>query len=390
MTRKPKVQRKRVKALTDPQPEFVSLVTAGANMTPFRALKADGIEEAAPTTAADTTIEQTESVDAAKADTHDIKSIVFVKTAFADVAAVKAWLSDGGYDDTGEIKETDDSFIVGDEDEQATKIEYTGVTVYVVPKAVPEKQVAITPESQPTAVTAVTPVAKADTPVVATERVAKSMYAIPALIELVSALKWIVEELSYEASGDEGEEYAPVVSALKESASSMLTGLSTLFNLEVGELETEFRAAAPVAEPVVEPVAKEAADDATVAVVEPTTEATTAAEPAVVADDAETQKTVIEPEAAVTNAPDLVALVTSLATQVQQLTDSIGNLHNQTAAKDDALADRVSAIESERQSRKGADEDDFRAGSAGVKKQDPSGIAELSLRSALGIRRRGS
>lgn len=92
--------RQTLKALTDPQPEFVSLVFGGANKTPFRAMRADG-----------TVVEEAE-VQEQSLKTHAIAKVEFSGEKFADEKAVKEWLVSGGYDPKTPIIRTDDGFLV--------------------------------------------------------------------------------------------------------------------------------------------------------------------------------------------------------------------------------------------------------------------------------------
>lgn len=92
---------KKAIALTNPNPSFVSLVRAGANMTPFLAVKsAEGNAQEAP-------------MKVKKSDTHDIAGITFKSASFADEAAVQAWLTAGGYEDTTITKKGDDFYVAG-------------------------------------------------------------------------------------------------------------------------------------------------------------------------------------------------------------------------------------------------------------------------------------
>lgn len=91
---------KKAIALTNPNPSFVSLVRAGANMTPFLAVKsAEGNAQEAP-------------MKVKKSDTHDIAGLTFRSASFADEAAVQAWLTAGGYEDTAITKKDDGDFFV--------------------------------------------------------------------------------------------------------------------------------------------------------------------------------------------------------------------------------------------------------------------------------------
>jgi hypothetical protein len=409
MNRNAKVQRKRVKALTDPQPQFVSLVTAGANMTPFSVVRSDG--EEGPAGAADV-------VATAKGDTHEIAQLVFAKGVYDTVEAVKAWLVDGGYEDSTEITETDDAFIVGEKTENSTAVEYEGVTIFLselpedaevapvetqpsVVEAKEDGEAAVEEEPEVEADEAGEPVEDAEkteaaeetpAPVVADEVVAKSMYAIPELIGLVAALKWIVSDLAYENKGEDGSvgNYTAVIDSLKASANSMLGGLSTLFNVEMADMASKFKADEPAPETneaTAEPVSAgeeeaEKAEEATVDgdAVQPVanSESDDVGEPeAVEAEKAETP--------AEAPADDLRDIVLTLAKSVGELTNALAGLHMQVQAKSEDLAERVEAIESEAQSRKGADVDEVVTSKSTPRAK--SGLSDLSFNAALGIRR---
>lgn len=127
--------RKTLKALTDPQPEFVSLVFGGANKSPFRAIRADGTVTEGDDMNTEVTI---------KADTHEIAKVEFLADKFADEPAVKAWLAEGGYDDELTVTKTEDGYVVSDPsidaDTELTMIDMTdtaGVKVYAVKSEAP-------------------------------------------------------------------------------------------------------------------------------------------------------------------------------------------------------------------------------------------------------------
>lgn len=434
MNRNAKVQRKRVKALTDPQPQFVSLVTAGANMTPFTVVRSDGAE--GPATAADV-------VATAKGDTHQIAHLVFDKNTYGTVDAVKSWLADGGYEDGTEITETENTFEVGEKSENTTSVEYEGVTIYLT--ELPDDAEVDAVETHPTVIEAKAegdeageadaaaeeaPAAEdaaeaedaektdaaeaaegaeaaeaeqaeageaadegAGGAVVADEVVAKSMYAVPELIGLVASLRWIVSDLSYENKGDDGAEgnYTAVIDSLKTSANSMLTGLSTLFAIEMGEMADKFKADEPAPEtddaseePAdAAPADAEKADDAAGDdgdAVQPV--ANSEADEAGEADAETAEKADVPAEAP---ADDLRDVVMSLAKSVGELTNAVAELHVQMQAKSEDLAERVEAIESEAQSRKGADVDEVVSSNSTPRKK--SGVSDLAFNAALGIRR---
>jgi hypothetical protein len=99
LNRKGRKCRQSLKALTDPQPEFVSLVFGGANKTPFRAIRADGAAVG-------------EEEVTVKENSHSIARVEFSGAKFADEAAVKSWLISGGYDPAMPITKTDAGFMV--------------------------------------------------------------------------------------------------------------------------------------------------------------------------------------------------------------------------------------------------------------------------------------
>lgn len=96
--------------MTDPQPEFVSLVRAGANMTPFLAVKADKGTPATKGEGAAPVAESTETV-VVKQEGFEVSEFQFDPAHFAKKSEVEAWLKDGGYVDF-KIEEVDGSFVV--------------------------------------------------------------------------------------------------------------------------------------------------------------------------------------------------------------------------------------------------------------------------------------
>lgn len=108
MNRQPRARIMKAKALTAPEPEFVSQVRAGANQEPLRAVKMDtGISDVL---ALFETKELTmkEAVKKAQQAGHDIAQLVFKGGDFSDRASVDAWLKEGGYSDGYEVTEKKD------------------------------------------------------------------------------------------------------------------------------------------------------------------------------------------------------------------------------------------------------------------------------------------
>ena len=105
MRREPVTISTTAKALTEPQPEYVSMVVSGANQTGFRVVKQD----VRPVSKEDVAV--TDAISAARADGHEIARIVFKGDEFATKSAVTKWLNDGGYKDF-EVTEKGDNFEV--------------------------------------------------------------------------------------------------------------------------------------------------------------------------------------------------------------------------------------------------------------------------------------
>lgn len=422
MLRMPQSRRRRVKALTDPQPEFVSLVKAGANMTPFRALRADVVEDSTP---AETEVVAEKSEDAPeaevsfKADTHEIARVVFQKSAFADVEAVKSWLDDGGYETTDlEIAEKGETFEVGDLAEGATReIALEGMTVYVVEKTEEgdpaEKASAVVEEvsvksDEPAAEVVADPieavvlggepevsakseeagetVAKQDPmtmdlpvliakgedglPVVVSQ---KSTYDLHDVAHIFEALSWVNYSVGYYT--EDGHYPDGVEAAIKAAMSALGTAL-------VGIAQATVEAAQKSEEIPTETVEVEKAEEAPVETVEAEKAEEVVATDAVVEATSEVEATKTESEPTV---KDLLSLVAKMADEVSNLTKTVDNLQKQTATKsEEDLAERVDATE--RQIRKGADIEEVSTTSSVSKGSNE--FQSLALRGALGIRRR--
>lgn len=99
MERTPTTRKRVVKALSDPKPQFVSLVSGGANQVPFRAVKAEEVQPAA------------KGINDMATPEHDIVKLVFDGAQFATQQSVKTWLTAGGYGECV-IKEDGANFVV--------------------------------------------------------------------------------------------------------------------------------------------------------------------------------------------------------------------------------------------------------------------------------------
>lgn len=106
-------------ALTNPDPSFVSMVKAGANQKPWRAVKMDAAVIADNEEADDMKTKKGKAAGAVVAAVapkgYGVMQFEFAKSeGFADVDAVKAWMTEGGYEDY-EIAETSKSFEISDD-----------------------------------------------------------------------------------------------------------------------------------------------------------------------------------------------------------------------------------------------------------------------------------
>lgn len=129
-------------ALTNPNPSYVSLVKAGANQKPWRAVKMDAAVPVETPEDVSMKIKPTQKaanavVAAVAPKGFGVMQFEFASAEFADEPAVKAWMDAGGYDDytivatkTGfEVVDDDGRFIAG----SVSKIDgfAKGVTAFV-------------------------------------------------------------------------------------------------------------------------------------------------------------------------------------------------------------------------------------------------------------------
>lgn len=104
------------RALTNPQPSFVSIVKAGANQRPFRAVKvdpsvlADAVAEAVNQKPEEADVSKKKGIEVMAG--FEIAQIVFKGEKFAKKADVEAWLTDGGYSEFTLTEKDDGSFEV--------------------------------------------------------------------------------------------------------------------------------------------------------------------------------------------------------------------------------------------------------------------------------------
>lgn len=412
-------QRRRSKALTDPQPEFVSLVRTGANMTPFRVVRAEDVEGETEAEAAVVEEIEADPATSVKAADHEVLMIVFDKEVYGDEATVKAWLDDGGYEDYT-ITAKDDTFQVGEiEEGRATRtIAIKGITVHVAHKLDVEE--VDRAEGAAGVITGVKPVAKKSEQVVVPEERRKALYQISELASVVSFVGWLVNDMEFDVVYGEEDEEPGKLAALthvKAAGQSLLDALSTLVGVEVTEMANAFKTAeeerleaARKAEAPAADVTEETTTVADEAAVEKTEEVEAEAETAEVekteeaevtaTEETEVEKTEVVEETTETvetdaakeelSEDDTKTVVKSLFDAVKELTATVEALKTATvtAKSDEELADRVTAIENnERQTRKGADVDEVTT-EISAEDRTRAAMAEQRTRSILGIRRR--
>jgi hypothetical protein len=427
LTRNGRPIRKTLKALTDPVPEFVSLVFGGANKTPFRAMRADG-------TAISETVVSEET--AIKSETHGIAKVEFNSAQFADEAAVTAWLVAGGYDPDLKVSKTESGFIVdATADLPADAIvslvdlsDTTGVKIHAVALKTDDSTLELTQRAETDADVhpGATPemrqrycgcvetcnscYGEGDT---LAEVVANNWEGVPpGLLDLTMSLYDAVRNCLKDGN------YQGAVAAVGEYL-TMLDALTKLFpaaeektfkafidaiapEIEMSKEQTEATEVAKTEDAV-----EAGAVDATVETAEKTDETTEESGGVVegeatemTAEKAETGETGEQAVGAVETAEkteensdtaadaDVSDPLTRLTAVVSELAATITTMKEDLHGKVETVVQRVAAIEDVRQTRKGADVDETNTASTTASVSDD--IASLRTRSVLGMRRSDS
>jgi hypothetical protein len=301
--RKPISSTVKATRLSDPQPEFVSMVYAAASQTPFRRIKSH--EE-------DSTMSK---ITALKQEGYEVSQVRFPAAAYTE-ASVKTWMDANGYDEftlksEGEGDDailtvsSEDAFVIG----SAQRIDAADGMMFIVGKLATPKPAAGTEtlsvvqpgateeaaksdegDKAPLVIKARGTKAADDAPVedaavedAAVEDAAvedvkskseegidalfcrmeeslsvaqKGGYEIRSLTDVLSTLRWLLSDLD----GDESTSAAFV----KQGARSLLQGLSELVAEHVSELSSVFKSVTKAA--AEEPAAEPAAEPAVVAV----------------------------------------------------------------------------------------------------------------------------
>lgn len=120
MFRSAKTFVKKIKVLTDPEPSFVSLVSAGANKTPFRSVKSE--EDAMSV------------LNSKKSDGLEFQSVIFKGESYETAEACHDWLSEGGITEYDLSAEASGFIAVSKAEfdpESLTQIEFSGLSLIV-------------------------------------------------------------------------------------------------------------------------------------------------------------------------------------------------------------------------------------------------------------------
>ena len=407
------------RALTNPKPSFVSLVKAGANLTPFVVTKAEGEDDMTTQIPRRRRVVKTTSEDAlghplkvVKTDGVAIAAINFTKSdAFKSDTDVKNWLEDGGYSDY-EIAATDAGWsVVNKSDEFEGALKTVSVTAQVdvslgtIKKAEVSSEEIVHPGSEKVTSESVEKTSSAAEPALAAEAAApvseakaeevaqKSVYQIIEMAEAIQCLNWLASDRAWTEQWNDAD---PVLSTkLKALAAEALTllaelaveeakdVLSTTQKSETADMTTAIKAATAEA-PKVEEVAPAA--DATV-----TTDATTETTTEI--------KTEVTPEAPAAVAPaapafDLEAILRTVMTPVTEalatVTKTVGALSEQVTANKAETDQKVEALGNQRQTKKGAGVDDSPSATAAstVKttkaEEDAKVVDQLAMRGIFG------
>lgn len=380
----------KTRALTDPQPQFVSLVTAAATMTPFAVTKMEQTEGTeAMGKALKKKTDDSALATVRKMEGYQISEIAFPKgDAFPDEAAVKTWLEESGYDLDGlTAKKGENDEVTGwavksaESFDETQTVEIDGGVSVVVGKvkedasdeAAAKGEIAPLADAKDDAETA----AKEDEPVkpVATEAAAKtddapkadeaeaaakadagteevaqkSIYSVTYLADTIRCLTWLASDVAWE----EDLEGAPADMSvkLKTLASEALLLLADMATTEAEQI-------------------KKSEGDAT--------------------DKTETAKTDVQP-----SLEEIVkAVVTPLAEAMTALTKSVSEIAAMSEASSVEIGQRVEALENRAQTRKGAEVEETNAPATETKstktadaEDDEKFIRNLSRRSAIGMSR---
>ena len=231
MPYKGKVVKRVVRVLTDPRPNFVSLVQHGANQQPFLSVKmAKGETQAMPPALA----QKASGPQAA------IQSILFAGSEFADTEAVEKYLSDNGYEDV-QVAKADNGFVAelagadtfeGSIDE----IPGDGGVTFKVGRLPESDDGAATKEDVTKAVhlfKAWSAIVKKSSEGTDDQLVKKGFWEIAALAEILQTLRWLAIDVC---------DYGNLSEDTQETLRTHTIGLVTVLGEMVTEAETDLNA----------------------------------------------------------------------------------------------------------------------------------------------------
>lgn len=410
------------RALTNPRPSFVSLVKAGANLTPFVVTKAEGEEDMTTAIPRRRRVVKTTSEDAlghplkaVKTEGVAIAAISFSKSdAFKDEGDVKNWLDDGGYTDY-EIAATDKGWsVVNKSDEFEGALKTVSVTAQVdvslgtVKKAEAEEvNPGATSESteakeEVTSESAGNEASSAAEPELATEAAApnseakteevaqKSVYQIIEMAEAIQCLNWLASDRAW---AEQWADKDPVLSTKLKALCAELLGV-------LGELAVE--EAKEILTPTQKSEKADMTDKSTAATADDTNkDATADADTAAAAGATETKTEAAAPAADAApdaaTAPagfDLEAILRTVMAPVTEAVASVSKaveaLSTEVKANKAETDQKVEALGSQRQTKKGAGVDDSPSATAAstVKstkaEEDAKIVDQLAMRGIFG------
>lgn len=442
MKRNPKTSRRTIKAMTNPRPEFVSMVGNPANMTPYRAVKADDGGDTGPVAVVSAEPTTPEQQEARMADTHDIARIVFKAEKFSDEAAVRTWLEAGGYTDCTVATRAEGGFEVLNPEVQgeARAVETPdGVTVFVVQKAAqaeapqegtepaaqaaaagaPAQETAQRAEAAPAAPVTLETAYRAKLAALPDQMARKADDKAPTLRELLAwrcqgwglpvgsyelvdaltdTIRYANEAGDMEAVRKAGRDFGEIIAHLIEFYSQEAVARSADAQVQTNAtapgatVAQEDATMATKQEGAAETAALETPAAATEAV-QPETAPAATEQPAATAPAEEPATPAAAPapaegEVVAQKSADPLASLTALVTTMVQSVNTMAEGMKAVRQDVTALTDRVSGVEGSHQTRKGADAAEVTTVSTTQSNEhaDSVAIRQMRTRSVLGMR----
>lgn len=428
MLRKPKAVTKVVRLLTDPYPEFVSLVGHGANQTPLKVVKGATIADfrdqdegnhemsidLSRKVARSRTRTQKATTDQSASPVVDVKKMAFAKTQFATTEAVTKYLADHGYEGF-EIAEKETAFEVVEKGAEVPESlreiadEQTGVTMFVVKEAAAtedtqeDDQAAKAADPEPKAGVEGEQVVKAEGVTAEHVQSTKSVWDLEYFGETLQCLIWFGSDRAW--AEENGYVDAAVAEVIKTHAAALVEVFKTL------AVETADQMAMALKSEATQKAIKEIIETQKVEKTEAPEPAAPEGEAKPDAGTAEVSKTEgaadadagVKPDAQPVAAPDTTDVAKAISEAVAPLASVMGELATAMKAMSEGTTkalgelreqvtkgeERVSALEEVRQTRKSADTADAGAGTQEAPKVVKKGLDDPLTRNLLGMRRGG-